>query len=72
MIDTAKTLKRCMKTRKLTQRELSQLSGHHHRTIANVLSGRNCWFDTFDDLLNAMDYELRIVDIKAETEEEEQ
>ena len=71
MIDTAKTLKKCMKARKLSQKELMKVSGYHHRTVANILKGNGCRFDTFETLMNAMGYELKIVDVKKDEKEKE-
>lgn len=61
MIDVPLILKACRKFRKLTPKQLEIKSGVTRQTIYRIESGSNCNMETFQLLLDAMDFELELV-----------
>ena len=62
-MNIGETIQRCRWTRDLTQRELEEVSGIPRQTIGSIeLNKRGASVAVFTRLLEAMDYELIIVD----------
>ena len=61
MTNFAETIKACREYRNLTQKQLARLSGVPDSSITRIERGINTpRADTFEDLLNAMGFELVI------------
>lgn len=61
MIDTGKTLKTCRLYKGMSIKELSRVSGVAVNTIWGAEQRPSCNMVTFDDLLDAMGFQIKIV-----------
>ena len=64
MIDTAEILETCLRHRKISKKKLADISGKDKKIVYNIANGCECKVSTFETLLNAMGYELEVMEIE--------